>query len=191
MVESAGASAAVETVRRSAWARFPNGQWLAVVGLPIVLAGCATSADPHEGGFISGVVGLAGGGYQQRIDQRQGTYQGEVDAGQRLKAQARELEQERAAVHGELQQANARLAALERRLAQQRAALRAQGAAANRADAQRIAQAQARVTSTKGALHQIRPEEQSVTDLKARSQAVQRDLNDIDRMVATVGGKGY
>ena len=169
----------------------PFGRWIAGVALPVWLAGCATSPDPHQGGFVSGIVGLAGGGYQQRIDERQGDYQGELDAGQRLKAQARELEQERAAVKGDLQQANARLATLERRLAQQRAALQAQGATANRAEARRLDQAQARVTSTKGALRKIRAEDQSVPDLKARAQAVQRDLNDIDSMVATVGGKGF
>ncbi|HYN79543.1 MAG TPA: hypothetical protein VES73_17310 [Lamprocystis sp. (in: g-proteobacteria)] len=167
------------------------GRWLVGAALPVMLAGCATSPDPHQGGFGSGIVGLAGGGYQQRVDERQGTYQGEMDAGLRLKAQARELEQERDAVKGDLRQANARLAALEQRLAQQRAALKAQGAAANSAEARRLNQAQARVTSTKGALRKIRPEDQSVPDLKARAQAVQRDLNDIDSMVATVGGKGF
>jgi len=167
--------------------------WVACAGLPVWLAGCATSADPHQGGFISGVVGLAGGGYQRRIDEREGAYQGEVTAQQRLQAEARAVEQERAAVQADLKRANARLAELERRLAQQRAALRTSGgrSAASRAELQRLDQAQARVARTKGSLRGVRPDEQPVTDLKARSQAIQRDLDEIDSMVATVGGKGF
>ncbi len=166
---------------------------LAGLGVLIGLAGCATSADPHQGGFVSGVVGLAGGGYQRRIDAREGAYQGELSAQQRLQAEARTLEQERAAVRADLHRAKARLAELERRLAQHRAALRTSSGqpAASRAERQRLDQAQARVTRTKGAVRGVRPDEQPVTDLKARSAAIQRDLDEIDRMVATVGGKGF
>ncbi|MBV5275430.1 MAG: hypothetical protein JZU52_17915 [Lamprocystis purpurea] len=177
--------------RQSAWRRPMRGLRMATAGLALVLGGCATSPDPHQGGFVSGIVGLAGGGYQRRIDEREGTYQGERDAGQQLKAQARELEQERAAVRSDLKRANARLADLEQRLARQRAALKAQGAAANRAEAQRLAKAQARVAGTKGSLRSIRPEDQSVAELKARSQAVARDLDEIDTLVAAVRGTGF
>ena len=177
--------------RRSTWRRPTRGLCMATAGLALGLTGCATSPDPHQGGFVSGIVGLAGGDYQRRVDERENTYQGELDAGQQLKAQARELEQERAAVRSDLNRANARLADLEQRLARQRAALKAQGAAANRAEAQRLAKAQARVASTKGSLRGIRPEDQSVTDLKARSQAVARDLDEIDTLVAAVGGTGF
>jgi hypothetical protein len=40
-------------------------------------------------------------------------------------------------------------------------------------------------------LRGIRPEDQSVADLKARSQAVARDLDEIDTLVAAVGGTGF
>jgi chromosome segregation ATPase len=33
----------------------------------LLLAGCATSPDPAQGGFISGVNGLLSGGYKQRV----------------------------------------------------------------------------------------------------------------------------
>jgi chromosome segregation ATPase len=33
----------------------------------LLLAACATSPDPAQGGFISGVAGLASGGYEQRV----------------------------------------------------------------------------------------------------------------------------
>lgn len=153
------------------------------------LGGCATSDDPHAGGFVSGVVGLAGGGYQRRVDAREGTYEGELSAQQRLQAQAKSLEQERAAVRTDLNRANARLADLERRLAQQRALLRTSGGPS--AQQRRLAQAQAQVRRTKGALRGVRPDEQPVGDLKARSAAIQRDLDQIDSMVGTISGKGF
>ncbi|TVQ89730.1 MAG: hypothetical protein EA400_06980 [Chromatiaceae bacterium] len=159
---------------------------LALVGP--ALAGCATSPDPRDGGFVSGVVGLAGGGYQRRIDERETSYRGELDAQQRLQAEARALQQERAEVQAELQQANARLAALEQRIARQRVALQAQR---RQADLRRLEQAQARVASTRGTLQGVRPDEQPVTDLRARSQAIQRDLDEIDRLVAVVGGGAF
>jgi hypothetical protein len=195
MVERDGSGARGAPDCGAARLRCARGPRIADAMLPLclagLLAGCATSPDPHQGGFVSGVVGLAGGGYQHRVDEREATYQGELGAQQRLHAQARDLEQERAAVRGDLQRANARLAEQERRLAQQRAALKAQGSGANRAEVQRLDQAQARVAGTKAALRGIKPEDQSVPDLKARSQAVQRDLDQIDGMVATVSGKGF
>lgn len=48
-------------MRKRHWDRIPLLGHLAVV---LCLCGCATSDDPHEGGFVSGVVGLASGGYQ-------------------------------------------------------------------------------------------------------------------------------
>lgn len=38
--------------------------------LLLLLAGCATSPDPAQGGFISGVNGLLSGGYNQRVNQQ-------------------------------------------------------------------------------------------------------------------------
>jgi hypothetical protein len=43
----------------------------ATVLVCVALAGCATSGDPAEGGFINGVAGLAGGGYEARIADRE------------------------------------------------------------------------------------------------------------------------
>lgn len=158
----------------------------------LMLGGCATSPDPHQGGFVSGVVGLAGGGYQRRIDEREATYKGEVSAGEQLKAQARELEQERAQVRSDLGRANARLAALEARVKRERALLAAQGqgSASARAQRERLDRAQSQIVLTKGQLRSIRPDEQSVPDLKARSQKLDAELNEIDGMVGTVSNKG-
>lgn len=164
-----------------------------VAALTLWISGCATSADPHEGGFVSGVVGLMGGGYQRRVDERQETYQGELDARQRLQAEARQVQAERDAVRGQLKSANARLAAIERRIAAERAQIKAAAArsSAGQAQLRRLDQAQAQVRRTQGAIRGVRPDQQPVGDLKARSAAIQRDLEQIDRMVASVSGKGF
>lgn len=170
----------------------PRVCWLLAASLTVCLAGCATSADPHEGGFVSGVVGLAGGGYQRRIDERESAHKGELDAQQRLKAQARALEEERAQVRGDLNRARARLATQERRIAEERARLRAQGQSpATQASLSKLDQAQARLTSAKGQIQGVRPDEQPVPDLKARSQGIQKELDEIDSMVSVVSGTRF
>jgi hypothetical protein len=176
-----------------AWGFGCLGWWLLSASIPVGLTGCATSADPHEGGFVSGVAGLAGGGYQRRIDEREGVYQNELDAGQRLKAQARALEQERGQVRGDLARAQARLATQERRIAAERARLGAdrQRSAAGQAELRRLDQAQARLASTKVQLRAVRPDEQPVADLKTRSKDIQKELDEIDGMVGVVSGSRF
>lgn len=174
------------------WRRWPLILCLPL-WLPIWLGGCAISADPHQGGFVSGVAGLAGGGYQRRIDEREGVYQGELSAQEQLKAQARELERERTAVRTDLDRARARLAAQEDRIRRERALLASQGhqTAAARTQRERLDQAQSRIIQTKGELGALHSEAQSVEDLKRRSQALQSELNEIDGLVGTVAGKGF
>ena len=180
---------------REAWARLNKfgrlGWWFLMACIPVGLNGCATSADPHEGGFVSGVAGLAGGGYERRIDQRQGSYQNELDAQQRLKVQARALEQERGQVRSDLARARERLASQERRIAQQRARLGAERSGTAQADLRRLDQAQAQVASTKAQLGTVRLDEQPVSDLKTRTRDIQKELDEIDTMVGVVGGAGF
>ena len=165
-----------------------SGLRLVLLGLAlsIWMTGCATSPDPHAGGFVSGVVGLAGGGYQRRIDEREGTYRTELDAGERLKNQAKALEAERAQVRGDLVRAQSRVASQERRIAQERARLGAERSAAAQARLRQLDQAQKRVAVAKGELASAKPQEQPVDDLKLRSRDIQKELDEIDRMVGVV-----
>ena len=185
----------IEQSAEPRWPRLAAGlRHLTLAALAtLFIGGCATSPDPHEGGFVSGVVGLMGGGYQRRVDERQGVYQGELDAQQRLKIEAQQVQAERDAVRGQISQANARLAAIERRIAAERAQIKAASArsSAGQAQLRRLDQAQAQVRRTQGAIRGVRPDQQPVGDLKARSAAIQRDLDQIDRMVASVSGKGF
>lgn len=169
------------------------GRPLAAAALAVVLGGCASSPDPHDGGFVSGVIGLAGGGYQRRVDDRTATYQGELDAQTRLKAEARALEQERDAVRGELGRAQARLAEQERRIAAERARIAAarQRSAADQARLARLDQAQSRVASTRAAVRAVDPSAQPVPDLKARTADIKGDLAEIDDLVGVVAGPGF
>jgi outer membrane murein-binding lipoprotein Lpp len=170
-----------------------HGQWLLWVCVSIWLAGCATSSDPHEGGFVSGVVGLAGGGYQQRIDAREGVHQDELNAQQRLKAQSRALEQERAQVRSDLARAQARLANQERRIAKERARLAAEhnNSAETQAGLRRLDQAQAQLVSAKGALRSVRTNEEAVADLQSRSRDIEKELDEIDSMVNVVAANRF
>jgi chromosome segregation ATPase len=81
--------------------------------LLLAVAGCADSGDPAQGGFISGVAGLAGGGYQSRIDERE-------TAVATSEARQADLEAELAGLEAEHR-------GLQAQIAQQRAALRASG----------------------------------------------------------------
>ncbi len=142
---------------------------------------------------MNGLAGLAGGGYQRRIDEREGVYQGELSAQDQLKAQALELERERAEVRSELDQARARLAALETRVRRARARLAAQshGTTATQAQRAQLDRAESRIVQTRDQLGSIHPGDQSVADLKTRSLALQSELDDIDELVGTVSGKGF
>jgi chromosome segregation ATPase len=155
-----------------------------------LVTGCATSADPHEGGFVSGVVGIAGGGYARRIEEREGSYQDARDAQRQLEAEARALERERAEVRGDLNRARTRLAAQERRIAAERARITAlrQRSSADQARLERLREAQSRIEGARGAVRGVRPEEQSLPDLKSRARTISAELDEIDDMVGAVSG---
>ena len=166
--------------------------WVAAV-ISLTLSGCATNPDPHEGGFVNGVVGLAGGGYQRRIESRQGGYQSELDAQARLMAEAQALEQERAALRGELSSAQARLAAQRRRIAQARSRLLARpgGRAAASGELGQLDLAEAQAVRAGDALRAVDAEAQPVADLKARWADIRRQLDEIDTMVSVVGSAAF
>jgi hypothetical protein len=85
----------------------------ATVLVCVVLAGCATSDDPAEGGFFNGVAGLAGGGYEARIAEREQGLAAAQGRQQALAVELSGLEREHAA--------------LSNQIIRQQAALRARG----------------------------------------------------------------
>ena len=78
-----------------------------------VLAACATSDDPADGGFFNGVNGIASGKYQDRVDeQKEGL----------AKDQARNAE-----LSGQLAALRGQHSSIKSEIIQKRAALRAKG----------------------------------------------------------------
>jgi hypothetical protein len=66
------------------------------------LAGCAVSDDPAAGGFVSGVAGVAGGGYDARIAERETGLATTRAEGAALGAELAALEREHASLKDQL-----------------------------------------------------------------------------------------
>lgn len=89
------------------------------------LSACATAKDPGDGGFVSGVVGIAGGEYDQRIDERESRVE---EAESKQEALTTETNAVRAASEDaadELVQLEGEHAALKRRIVKLRSELAA------------------------------------------------------------------
>jgi chromosome segregation ATPase len=180
-----------------------NGRWcnLQLEGLPrfvyfalvLCLGGCATSDDPREGGFVSGVVGLASGGYEKRVDDRERRYGAERGEQRRLMAEAEALERERMKVKRELQQADRRLAAVESKMRRARARSAGQRRPSGSSEQvlRRLDATEAKISSVKGALDETRGGDRPVADLKARSIEINKELDEIDSLVDMVAGSSF
>lgn len=79
----------------------------------LIVAGCAASDDPADGGFFNGIAGLAGGGYDARIETRQAGLDASLARQDTLRAELAALSRQ----HSDLKT----------RIIAQRAALGAQG----------------------------------------------------------------
>jgi chromosome segregation ATPase len=164
---------------------------MVVAALTAGLSACATSDDPADGGFISGVAGIAGGGYDKRIEEREDAYREQLDAQAALEAEGRRLEQERAEVRAQLGQAQARLAAQQRRIAAERRRIAAGGSAASAARLRQLDQAQSRVDATRVAVRTAGRGDQPVPELKASTRDIEAELQQIDDLVGVVAGEGF
>lgn len=76
----------------------------------LLLAGCQANPDPATGGFIDGVVGLGGGTYDQRVQQRQNQAVATRAEADRLARRAAELAAEQQALAAEESDLRRRLA---------------------------------------------------------------------------------
>lgn len=95
--------------------------------MALLLSACVSSQDPADGGFFNGVNGLAGGGYQARVDEREENL---------ANAQARNAE-----LTGQLAALRGQHSNLKSEIVQKRAALRAKGVkltAASERDVQEV-----------------------------------------------------
>ncbi|MEM9813470.1 MAG: hypothetical protein AAF913_12435 [Pseudomonadota bacterium] len=84
-------------------------RWIVVPAL--VLGACATSDDPADGGFFSGVAGVTSGSYQGRVDALEAEAQTERERQAALQAELSGLEQQHASLKLRLTEQRSRLAA--------------------------------------------------------------------------------
>ncbi len=126
--------------------------WI-IAGVAVLVAGC-DSPDPAEGGFFNGVAGIAGGGYDARVAERE---QGVAEA----RATNAALTAELAALQGEH-------ARLKRQIVAQRAAIRAEGGRLTPASEARI---QTALTSKPGDAAGLR---KAIADARALSAELAR-----------------
>ena len=79
---------------------------LILIPIVVFLTACATSTDPHEGGFLGGVQGLSSGEYDSRINERQ--------------ARLDRMKQEQAALDNEKKSLTQNKSSLEKKIRQEK-----------------------------------------------------------------------
>jgi len=158
-------------------------RWLAATGAVVLLSACATTDDPREGGFISGVQGLSSGTYERRVRERE-------DNLEKLRAMQQELEREGAALETEKSAREQALAQERRKLAELDGDIRSLEARlaeldqARGAGDERVRDLQARLAELKGRLN---AQNRSIDALEGGSGADelegtgQGDLSDVRR----------
>lgn len=153
------------------------------------LAGCATSGDPHEGGFVNGIVGLSGG-YQRRLDERAANLTDERAVAYRLETQRRHLEAERAAVRHELDLAQRRLAAQRQRIATERSRIQAlrRQTASDRARLAELNQARRRAQDVNQTIERTDTARDAIRGLEAKTRDINREIEEIEAVVGIIGG---
>ncbi len=93
----------------------------------LALGACEVSQDPADGGFYSGIVGVAGGGYQQRIDRLEAQLATSQARASALAGEQLRLQAAAASVSAQLANLRAQYAALQKVINDQVAVLQASG----------------------------------------------------------------
>jgi len=93
----------------------------------LALSACEVSQDPADGGFLSGIVGVAGGGYQSRINALEAQLAADQAQANALAAKQLRLQAASASTSSQLSNLRAQFASLQAVLRDQVATLEAQG----------------------------------------------------------------
>jgi len=93
----------------------------------LALSACEVSEDPADGGFLSGIVGVAGGGYQARIDTLEAQLAADQARANSLAAKQLQLQASSASTSAQLRNLRAQFAALQAVVRNQIATLEAKG----------------------------------------------------------------
>lgn len=94
---------------------------VAVLAAVQLVAGCASSSDPRDGGFVNGLHGILGGDYQKRIDDRERELSQLKDTKVGLDRQRQDVDAAQKAAAAEADLLQAELLALARESAASRA----------------------------------------------------------------------
>ncbi len=97
----------------------------------LALTGCEISQDPADGGFLSGVVGVAGGGYQSRVDTLEAQLAADQARANSLASEHLRLQAASASTSAQLRNLRSQFAALQAVIKDQVAALEARGVLVN------------------------------------------------------------
>ncbi|MBL4805938.1 MAG: hypothetical protein JKY31_01460 [Rhodobacteraceae bacterium] len=92
------------------------------------LSACSVSQDPADGGFLSGLVGVGGGGYQDRVDEGQAALEEDQAQAAVLQAQQQRAYARSAAMATEIEQLRAKHTQWRVTISNQVAELRSSGA---------------------------------------------------------------
>jgi len=97
----------------------------------LALSACEISEDPADGGFLSGVVGVAGGGYQNRIDALEAQLAADQARASSLASEQLRLQAASASNSAQIRNLRSQFAALQSVIQGQLATLEARGVGVN------------------------------------------------------------
>lgn len=140
----------------------------------LALSACEISEDPADGGFLSGVVGVAGGGYQARIDALEAQLAADQATANSLAAEQLRLQAVSASNSAQIRNLRSQFAALQAVIQGQVATLDARGVTVSsglKAKAQLVAAANPGGSSDAARLASLRA---AIADARALSADLSR-----------------
>lgn len=151
-----------------------------VCGIFFTLYGCATSDDPRDGGFISGVYNsVLTDGYAKREAREQATLDNEITKQSSLSARAQVLQQQRKEVSEQLTGLQSQVASVNRQLQ----ALRQQVATSrDELQRRRVEAAIQNLEKVNASLTSTDWQAQPVDDAKRRLKALKAQMRDITKV---------
>jgi chromosome segregation ATPase len=166
---------------------------LGCAALVLGVFGCATSDNPRDGGFFDGIDGLVTGKYKKRIAEREERYEVEQEEQRRLNIEAEALKQERVKVSAELNNATSRLASLEETLDKERERLLREQQSAELAydKLRQLDELEARLIRVKSQIKGVSPMHGPVADLRAQSDLINGELDDIGAIIDVVAASSF
>ena len=150
----------------------------------MLLAACATTDDPRQGGGISGLYNLSTGRYEQRVTDREQELKREYETRHQIQAQTDQTSQELAEIRREIDTLNGQLAQMDATLAKIRARIQSerQQTAAQRARLQKLRDAEASARQARTLLESA-GRENSGQAARQQVQKAQHTIAGMDNLV--------